>query len=631
MAKHSLLAVLVPTVLFFFSPLAADAAVPRFETAEIALQASRTFDSRQGLPNPFLDVDLAAQVTSPSGRIYTVPGFFDGDGLTGNIGRVFKVRVFADEEGTWRWTTTSNDASLHGKSGSFECAGMLSSFFAVGPLEIDAERQRTFRYRQGPPVYLLGKFLDTAAPSTRLRWSHTLFSEDLNDTDRQDMLDRHLGMRLNKMSVYVANKGDYQHVSTTPWVGTDTNNDKTRFDLARWRKYDRWTRELRDSGLLAHLWFFADDSGFGDLPDADRKRLIRYGMARLSGYVNTMFTLVLEWQEGWTATEVRTHSEYLHQQNPWDRLVSVHGIPGNFSFPAEAWADYMQVQAGNETNPRQVWLSSLANRVLADKPLIQEEHGLGQEDTENRQKAWAAFIGGSSGLGTGAFLEPLARFLPGTPFERMEPDAFLVVTGQAWVLSAPGDHYILYLYEGGTVTVSLLGAPGTLLAEWFDPRTGIFSPVSTVAGGGVRTFTAPGAGDWVLTLRRQPIDETPPTASDFYTLPPCRAVDTRVIEGAMLSGERRPYRLAGTCGIPSTAKAVAVNVTTVDPAGLGNLSLWPGDRAKPLTSSLNFAAGGARANNAILPLGSDGTVLAQPLVSGGGATHMIVDVTGYFE
>jgi len=34
--------------------------------------------------------------------------------------------------------------------------------------------------------------------------------------------------------------------------------------------------------------------------------LIRYGMARLSAYPNTMFVLCLEWQEGWSSTEVRT-------------------------------------------------------------------------------------------------------------------------------------------------------------------------------------------------------------------------------------------------------------------------------------------------------------------------------------
>lgn len=630
MMATRLFACAVPFLFVLLVPEVAAAAVARFDTTEVVLLSSRTFDASQGLPNPFTSVDLSAVVTSPSGRTYTVPGFFDGNGQGAAVGRVFKVRIFADEIGLWQWKTASNDASLHNKTGTFTCSGILPGLFAAGPVEIDPESPRIFRYRNGTPVYLLGKFLDMDAPE-RLRWSQTFFSEDLTEGDRQAMLDRHLGMRLNKMSIYLANKGDYAHVSTTPWVGRDTNNDKTRFDLKRWHTYERWVRQMRDAGLLAHLWFFADDSQFGDLPEADRQRLIRYGMARLSGYANTFFTLVLEWQEGWTTQEVQDHMEYLTANNPWDRLVSVHGVTGNFSFPNEPWADYMQVQAGNEADSLRVWNSSLFHRLLSEKPVVQEEHGLGEEDDEHRRKAWAAFVGGASGSGTGAFLEPLARFLPGTPFQEMAPDSTTVVSGDAWVLSDPGRHYVLYLYDGGEVTVNLLLAPGTFLAEWFDPRLGLFSPPTTVAGGGLRNFSAPGPGDWVLTLRLPPSQDGPAAPSDFYTLPACRLVDTRAEEGAVLSGERRHHRLAGTCGVPPTARAVAVNLTTVEPTAAGYITLWPGSQGMPATSSLNFGAGGARSNHTVLPLGGDGTVLSQPFVAGSGSAHLVVDVFGYFQ
>ena len=127
-----------------------------------------------------------------------------------------------------------------------------------------------------------------------------MFSEKLTEANRQAMLDRHLGMGLNKINVYLANKGDYSGVSTTPWVGTARRTTRRASTCARWRIYESGCVKMRDAGMVAQLWFFADDSGFGDLPDADRQRLIKYGMARLSGYVNTMFTLALEWQEGWS-------------------------------------------------------------------------------------------------------------------------------------------------------------------------------------------------------------------------------------------------------------------------------------------------------------------------------------------
>jgi len=61
--------------------------------------------------------------------------------------------------------------------------------------------------------------------------------------------------------------------------------------------------------------------------------------------------------------------------------------------------------------------------------------------------------------------------------------------------------------------------------------------------------------------------------------------------------------------------------------------LHPGDLASPLTSTINFAAGATRANNAILALAFDGTgtLAATPSVAGGGTVHLILDVSGWFE
>ncbi|HEX5716864.1 MAG TPA: putative collagen-binding domain-containing protein, partial [Thermoanaerobaculia bacterium] len=561
-----------------------------------------------------------------SGKIYTARGFFDGDGAGGPAGDVFRIRLFADEHGTWTWTTTSNRAELHGKSGSFLCSGTLPGTFGEGPIAVDPARPRVFRHRNGRPVYLVGKFLDTEAPPL-LQFSHTLFSEEIDDEDREAMVARQQDMGLNKMNVYVANKGDYQHISTTPWIGTANNNDKTRFDLARWHLYESWVRRLRDEGMAAQLWFFADDSGFGDLPDADRKRLIEYGMARLSGYVNTLFVLALEWQEGWTPAEVATHAEFIHVQNPWDRLVSVHGTTGDFDFPTAAWADFMDIQAGNNSDHQRVHDLGLAHRLLAEKPLIQEEHGMGQEDMIERQKVWAAFISGAASTGTGAFLKPLARFVSTVRFERLEPSLLRVLSGGAYAAEDAGRFHVLYLYDGGPVLLDLLGVAGPLKSEWFDPRNGKFSPGPTLAGNGVRTVAPPDGEDWVMTLSTPP---APPAPSSFYTVTPCRALDTRNEGVPFVSAERRRVPLGGRCGVPATAKAVAANVTAVGPSSLGTFTFWPVGGAQPAASVVSFPAGKTRATAAILPLADDATLLAEPAMAGG-AVHLILDVTGYFE
>lgn len=602
------------------------AAVPRFDTADVVLRSSQPFDSRSGA-NPFTSVTLTARVTSPSGKVYTARGFFDGNGAGGPAGDVFRIRLFADEHGTWRWSTTSNRAELHGKSGSFLCSGTLPGAFGEGPIAIDSARPRVFRHREGRPVYLIGKFLDVEAPAP-IQFSHTLFSEEISDDDRETMFTRHQGMGLNKMNVYVANKGDYKHVSTTPWIGTGTSNDKTRFDLARWHLFERWVRRLRDEGMAAQLWFFADDSGFGDLPDADRKRLIEYGMARLSGYVNTLFVLALEWQEGWTTTEVAAHADFLHEQNPWDRLVSVHGTTGEFRFPGEPWADFMDIQAGNNSGHEQVHSTGLLHRDLAEKPLIQEEHGMGQEDTAHRQKAWAAFLAGAASIGTGAFLEPLSRFVSTVPFERLEPSLGRVASGNAYAAEDAGRFHVLYLYDGGPILLDLQDIAGPLQSEWFDPRSGTFSPGPRLAGNGVRTVTPPDGQDWALTLSAPAAPSAP---SSFYTVAPCRVLDTRSEREPWASAERRRVALGGHCGVPAAAKAVAVNVTAVASTGPGHFSFWPVGQPLPVASAVHFPAGQTRASAAILPLADDATLLAEPRVGGEGTVHLVLDVTGYFD
>lgn len=123
--------------------------------------------------------------------------------------------------------------------------------------------------------------------------------------------------------------------------------------------------------------------------------------------------------------------------------------------------------------------------------------------------------------------------------------------------------------------------------------------------------------------------ENPPTPLDFYTTPPCRVADTRT-GPPLVSGVPRTFPITGICGIPTTAKAVAVNLTAVSPSGSGYLTAWPAGTPLPTASSLNFAAGQTRANHAILLLG-DGELATLPMVGGSGTVHLLLDVSGWFE
>jgi hypothetical protein len=128
-----------------------------------------------------------------------------------------------------------------------------------------------------------------------------------------------------------------------------------------------------------------------------------------------------------------------------------------------------------------------------------------------------------------------------------------------------------------------------------------------------------------------PVERT----TSFYTLSPCRLVDTRNAVGsrggpALAAGVTRTFPIAGACSVPSTAWAVSVNVTVTQPTTQGNVRLFPGSTPSPLASTLNYAAGATRANNAIAALGSAGDLTALA-TQAAGSVHLIVDVNGYFE
>jgi hypothetical protein len=127
---------------------------------------------------------------------------------------------------------------------------------------------------------------------------------------------------------------------------------------------------------------------------------------------------------------------------------------------------------------------------------------------------------------------------------------------------------------------------------------------------------------------------TPPGLG-FYTVTPCRVVDTRDVGGPTLGaplscGTDRSFSIVGgACGVPASAIAVSLNVTATAPTAQGNVRLFASGAPVPTVSSLNYAAGQTRANNAVAPLSAGGQIAVLCMPSG--TTHVILDVNGYFE
>ncbi|HTD53665.1 MAG TPA: hypothetical protein VK780_11640, partial [Thermoanaerobaculia bacterium] len=132
------------------------------------------------------------------------------------------------------------------------------------------------------------------------------------------------------------------------------------------------------------------------------------------------------------------------------------------------------------------------------------------------------------------------------------------------------------------------------------------------------------------------VPPAPPAGLSFYTLPPCRLLDTRNPAGpaggpSLAAQMARVVSPGGACGVPSAARALTINVTVTQPStGPGFLTFYPDGTARPIASTVNYRAGQTRANNSILTLGPAGDFQIW-CGQGSGTADVVVDVFGYFQ
>jgi hypothetical protein len=123
-------------------------------------------------------------------------------------------------------------------------------------------------------------------------------------------------------------------------------------------------------------------------------------------------------------------------------------------------------------------------------------------------------------------------------------------------------------------------------------------------------------------------------AASFFTVTPCRLLDTRSSNGGgpLAVNQTKTLSVLGLCGIPGTATSIVGNVTAVSPTAGGTLTLAPANAGFTGTSSVSFNAGSTRASLALIGLSGTGSrafTIRAGLTSG--TVDVIVDVTGYFQ
>ena len=346
-----------------WSPMELDFAGPSLDEADVA-------------PNPFLDFRLQVLFQAPSGKTLNVPGFFDGDGLGGSEGDVWKARFSPDEVGAWSWMasfrmgndvavsidpTPGSPTAFDGSSGVFQVAPpspTAEGFLSKGRLRYVGEHY--LRFQDG------SYFLKTGTNSPENFLAYRGF-DDVLDTGGLGILhdyaahvadwvpgDPSLGTpgyasglkgivgALNYLSSEGVNAvyflpmnlgGDGQ--DTTPFLGyTKSVYDKTHYDLSRLAQWNTVFEHATRKGIQLQFVLsetepenetWLDDGGLG----VERKLFFRELAARFS------HNLAIKWNLGeendYDVWLLGLMADYLRFVDPYDHPIGVHTHADDFS------------------------------------------------------------------------------------------------------------------------------------------------------------------------------------------------------------------------------------------------------------------------------------------------------------
>jgi uncharacterized repeat protein (TIGR01451 family) len=121
------------------------------------------------------------------------------------------------------------------------------------------------------------------------------------------------------------------------------------------------------------------------------------------------------------------------------------------------------------------------------------------------------------------------------------------------------------------------------------------------------------------------------TGLDYYTLAPCRVVDTRATT-PLGAGEIRSFDVTGgSCLVPDAAKAVVVNVTAVNPGAAGHVLAFKGGTPPPGAGVIvQMRPGLTRGTYGFVALADGGSGQLSVRNASSASAHVVVDVVGYF-
>ena len=485
----------------------------------------KSVTNRKAYKNPFdfREVELETTFTSPSGRVVRFRGFYDGD-------KRWKYRFMPDETGVWKYHWRFSDRSMKEARGKFN---VVAQGALKGVIRAYKKNPRWFAYNGNEPVFIKSYNISAGGfPAAPLEWTvaHVYRKFLEKGYNHLQLFVLPVDMRLGCTFV------DGPEVARDP-LFTGIEPSKT-MNLVVWDRLEEHLGWLNDHGIAVHFFkgFDGKDKGprLKHMSKRERESYVRYATARLAAFSN-----ICGWNFTWETQGDRMEPElmgWLKRDDPWEHLRTYHDeypLANHYSNPLYTFA---AIENKGFLSPAKGSLSHhLASlRAYQGKPVLMSEgNGLwmwawGANEDEIRRAAWGTTMAGASFSWndlTGKsgecvmtssdifhsradeYLDILYRVLTKElVFYRMKPREELLsgFTGNAYLLAEKNEQYLVYLEEGGSVTLDLSEAAPTskFSVNWVDPKSGRQEKApNPVQGGDPREFSSPFKGESVLMLR----------------------------------------------------------------------------------------------------------------------------------
>jgi hypothetical protein len=478
-----------------------------------------------GTPNPFA-VQFDVRFSSPGGKQFVLPGFYDGDGKGNLNGNVWKARFSADQTGPWKFTTVSDNELLNGIAGEFSVTKVTETargFWKWGRLESVGTAENKIRYlkfRDGPywlkagcddPENFLGNYANYG----------TL-------TKREAAIDYLADWGINSCYIMTHNIGG-DDKDVWPWLGKtqreamSSGGKDARFDVAKLDEWRQLFEYMQTRGVVPYL-VLEDDSAWKGY---DHDRYYRELVARFGYLPALLFNCGEEHNENYRLSQGLEFISRLKQIDPYDHPRGIHNVnQPNADYVDARHIDFTSIQTGSPGNRTGLehaiehnkmtigWIKLCESR---DRRVLMVNFDEGRPEAD-RRAWWSTYLGG--GVWEAHVLPPYDRpmsawqatwkelggaraFMESIPFWKMQPANDLVTDGRAFCLARPGEAYALYLPVGGAIQVKL-NSGVNYEAGWWNPSNTLADSFEkhTTCTGGLQRFEAPGQGDWALRIVR---------------------------------------------------------------------------------------------------------------------------------